>query len=676
MAQELDDDIVDIQAPSQDEDDDIVGVEAQQEAPGFLSRMLSSAQETVTPALETAQDFSTGAAQGLSMGSMDELGGMIGAGIETGLGAIGIGPAAVDAQLAEQGFQVPEESFLQKYRGYQQASEQAQKESAERSPWANVAGQIAGGMTGGAVLGSALGIGAGAGKLKSISDVARDSGKAKAAMELLTRGGKMYAQAAPAIGLEAALTSEQQLIGEDANPMGVAKDVAGGLAFGLPAVLGLNAVSEVAAPSISKTVGKYADKVKGAFASEDQPRLRQIAKSFTEYGQDMGIHPRSHAQDISAGPESFALRDQKAVGTVMGQLEKADNAIGQQVGESLQKAEQRGALIDVSPDIQAAADRVAKIAELIPDLGSTRRSGAAYEKMLTGAPQLSPLELKTLIDDIDSSIGVFKAATNKTPQDTSTLSELMKFRSSISDTLKKGVPEYRLAAERFENFRNVLEQLISGDKPVEVTNKFYGKIRDPESKVFDSIDSIVKNVQRDDAASQPSRTAFVNFMNSMSEFQQKEAARMAQDPTVQKVIPDVQEMRKFILNASDDSVLRGSVKATTQGRSLVPDVKEWVIGKAPTSAAYYAGRISKKLAPKITSAADMSRKVFKAPDTYLNNLSSKLESTPGLGPMGKALRESIEKGDAFKKNAALFTIMQNPNAKLFIEADDLQDEEE
>ena len=51
MNQELDDDIVDIQAPSQDEDDDIVGVEAQQSSPGFLSRMLSGAQEMATPAL-------------------------------------------------------------------------------------------------------------------------------------------------------------------------------------------------------------------------------------------------------------------------------------------------------------------------------------------------------------------------------------------------------------------------------------------------------------------------------------------------------------------------------------------------------------------------------------------------------------------------------------------------
>jgi len=77
-----------------------------------------------------------------------------------------------------------------------------------------------------------------------------------------------------------------------------------------------------------------------------------------------------------------------------------------------------------------------------------------------------------------------------------------------------------------------------------------------------------------------------------------------------------------------------------------------------------------------TKGADLSRKVFKAPDEYLTGLASKLETTPGLGSMGKALNEAIQSGNSPKKNAAIFTIMQNPSAKLLINADDFQDEEE
>ena len=111
MAQELDDDIVDVQAPEQD-DDDIVEVQA---APSLLDKAFMKATSTLTPSPETietigditqaGQDFSIGAAKGATMGALDELGGLVGAGVETGLGAIGIGPAAVDAELAAQGFE-------------------------------------------------------------------------------------------------------------------------------------------------------------------------------------------------------------------------------------------------------------------------------------------------------------------------------------------------------------------------------------------------------------------------------------------------------------------------------------------------------------------------------------------------------------------------------------------
>lgn len=40
------------------------------------------------------------------------------------------------------------------------------------------------------------------------------------------------------------------------------------------------------------------------------------------------------------------------------------------------------------------------------------------------------------------------------------------------------------------------------------------------------------------------------------------------------------------------------------------------------------------------------------------------------------MKESVESGDTYKKNAALFTIMQNPNARVLIGEDDLQDEKD
>jgi hypothetical protein len=38
--------------------------------------------------------------------------------------------------------------------------------------------------------------------------------------------------------------------------------------------------------------------------------------------------------------------------------------------------------------------------------------------------------------------------------------------------------------------------------------------------------------------------------------------------------------------------------------------------------------------------------------------------------MGEALEQAIKNNDVNKRNAVLFTIMQNPNAKVFISAED------
>lgn len=609
----------------------------------------------------TIGDFASGTAKGLSMGALDELGGLASAGIETGVEALGGGTGL-------------NESFMDKYRGYQQASEQAQQEAADRSPVAETIGQIGGGITGGMAVGGLLGVGKAAKGAQSIAEIARNQGKAKAAMELLGRGGSSYLKAAPALALESALTSKEQLIGDEANIPGVLGDVGGSLAFGLPAVLGLEAASQVVAPSVSGKISKVKDRIAEEFADEGNPRLRQLAKSFQTYGRDIGVSPRSHGADIAG--EKFSQRDTKAATNILGSLDSADSKIGQQVGQSIEQATARGATIDISPDIQAAAQRVDDLAKEIPDLGSTRKSAMAFDKMLNGQPNLTPSEVKGLIDDIDAAIGTFKSATNKDAAAVGTLNELLKYRKSISETFKKSVPEYAQAAERFESFRNVLEQLVSGDRPADVTQTFYGNLRNQDQKVYDKIIDMIQNVQKTGQSSQSQRTAFTNFMDALEKFEGQEATR-----GVDSVLPSSQSLRKFILDASDDAVLRGSVRSTTESRSITPDWKEWLIGKAPASGAFLAGKATKtaeKLAqkPLVQQMASMTKSIYNAPAQAVSNLASKLETSGQFKSVGKALREAIENGDSAKKNAALFTIMQNPHSRAFISAEDFPDAEQ
>lgn len=658
--------------------------EQAQAAPTMLDNALSavtpsqSTQDMLLSLPQTGQDFAQGVAGGLSMNSLDELGGALGAGIETGLGALGIGPAAVDAQLQEQGFSVPGTDLTDRYRDYQQGIEQQLQAGSERSPVAETVGQIAGGVTGGMALGGLLGVGKGVANAETLSQIARNQGTSKAALELLKRGGAGYAKASPAIAAEAALTSNEQLIGDNANPAGVAGDVAGGLAFGLPAMIGLEGASQAVAPSIRNKVDRVSKVVSDAFQDEANPRLRQLAKSYKEYGQKLEIHPRDHGQDINGA--KLSQRDQSAASTMLKTFNEADDNLGKDVGNSIERATTRGALVDISPDIATAAQRVSDLATQIPDLGSSRKSASAFDKILNRQSQLTPRELKNLIDDLDSSIGVFKASTNKDPAAVGTLNELMRYRQSVSQTLKDSVPEYAQAAERFESFRNVLEQLISGDRPADVSNLFYGSLKNQDQKVYDKLVDMIQNVQKTGESSQSHRTAFTNFMDALENFQSKETSNLASDASKKQVLPDPGQIRSFLLDASDDSVLRGSVRNTMESRGVMPDVKEWLIGKAPASGAYLTGRATKKLSkivdsPTAQKVAYTARSVFNAPKASVEALATRLENSGQFQSVGKALREAMQNGDSAKKNAALFTIMQNPNARAFISAEDFPDDD-
>jgi len=668
--------------------DDWEDVPLEQGQDDWEDQEVDSMLPSMDTALETGQDFLTGASQGATLGAADEIGGGLAALLEKGAGKLGFGPSAIDEQLEAQGFDIQGNDLGDVYRQYQEAGEQASDLAKERSPYAEFGGQL-----GGALLSStALGLNPAAiqGPKALLGQVASNKGAGQAALALLrgtatsgsrigdaaARGAGMFAQASPALALESAMTSKSDIIGPESDLAGVAEDVGTGLSFGLPAMVGLNVAAD--APGILKDkvgekLGKVTDKVAEAFADEGNPKLRQMAKAYKEYGQELGIHPRSHGQDIAG--QKFSQRDSKAAVGLHDVVDEADTALGVELGQSVEKATARGALIDISSDIQEAAKRVNDLTTIIPDLGSTRKSAAAFDKILNGMPQLTPTEVKNVIDDLDAAIGTFKAATNKDPAAVGTLNELFRHRKAVSDTFKKAVPEYAQAAQRFESFRQVLEQLVSGAKPSDITQVFYGQLRKQDEKVYDKLLDMIQNVQKTGQSSQPYRTAFTNFMDALQGFEAKELSSPVAKPSV---LPTSDSIRKYLLNASDDSVLRGSVRQTTESRSIVPDFKEMIVGKAPSSGAYYAGKLSKNLekkiqGPLVKGTMQMAKVVYNAPAQSISNLASRLETSGNFQQVGKALREAVENGDTAKKNAALFTIMQNPNARAFISSEDFPD---
>lgn len=677
---------------SQEEELDLSGVDEILAKPSLLDRAITRGQELLTPsqftqdvvggALESGQDFSVGAAKGLTMGSLDELGGLVGAGVESGLGALGIGPSAVDEQLAEQGFQGVDESFLAKYRGYQEASEQAVKDAEARSPILSTAGQIAGGITGGVALGGLMGLGQAGAKAKSIAEIARNDGMSKAALELLKRGGINYAKASPAIAAESALTSEADLIGPNAQPMKVAADVAGGLAFGLPAVMGLQAASDVIAPAAMKSAGAIKGKL--AEIAEDSPIMRQMEIAYNKYGKNLKVNPKSEKAILEGVPgveggTPFSLLDTKRAENITKQVLDVDEELGKLVGKSIDDA--KGVTIDVSKFKQDTYDEVLALSQEMPSILKDENFNKIITKVLSrDFKNASPRDIKNTMDDITNAIERIGSYKIPSPELEEAPKLLRKLRTRLDVTLKDTLPEYELASTRFAQHRNAyLEQPIAGRFDPELDDIYYGSMKKGDKKITEAYEDLVKRTTSDSQSADATEARYSKLGEATKKFQAAEDARVAAGQIKAPITADPKVMLDQIKSFADDAAVRRTTRKTQESQAGGAASLKSIVGMGDTgrgfalSTAYRAGRIA--ASKPVTGTANIGRKLYNAPTQSLNTLATKIEATPGLAPLGKALREGIESGNANKKNAALFTIMQNPNARLLISAEDIQDDE-
>jgi hypothetical protein len=685
--QELkDDDILDVDNSEVLSEDDII---EESQPQSFFDRMINKVTpsqetiDTVTGLGESALDFSKGVARGLTLEGLDELGGALGAGVERGLGALGIGPAAVDAQLREQGFTgAVDESLADTYRGYQQNIAQDLKESEERSPFLTMGGQLAGGITSGTALSGLTGIGQAGKGAKAIMDIARDSGKSKAALELLKRGGQTFLEASPIIGLESALTSEKNLIGSDSDIAGVGKDVLGGLAFGAPAVLGLHAATDVIVPGAKKGLEKTGKVISEAV--QDSPMARQAKIAFEKYGQELKINPKSEKlikegiADIEGGKASSLWNTERA-SLITDKILNADKELGKLVGDSIEVSSKAGLKVNAQDIAQETFENIIKLAEELPTVLQDKNFNATMQKILNrNYNSASPKEIKASLEDISNSIDRIKGMKLPTPELEEAANILRKMRASLDSRLKESVPAYREAAERFYQFRrSYMEQPISGRLNPELDDTMYGDMRKGQKKLVEAYEDLVSRATADSDAAQSTEATFAKLRESTKNFEKEELKRLQQGKIQNPVMPGADDFMKQIKDFADDASVRRATRKTQETQAGEKAGLKNILGIGDTgrgavlSGAYQAGRIvSSKPVQKISQ---YGKNLYSAPTEILEGLALKLEANPATASLGKGLKKGLESGDVAKRNAALFTIMQNPNSRALVEEEDIEE---
>lgn len=606
-------------------------------------------------ALESAADLGAGVAQGATFGAADEIGGGLAALIEKGLGYIP-GTGANELKKANEIAGVEDDSLVDMYRQYQGGSEKAFKEASDRSPVLNTVGDIGGSIVSGIaapqLLMGKLGLGAAKGT-KSVYDIYKNKGALKAGAEFLKRSGKNLAVLAPEIAAEGALRSEGNLIGgTDEEQTQVMDDTVGALSFGLPAVLGLDAVTEVAAPAV-KAGGKKVNEAYDNFA-KDHPFLRKMGIGFDKGMQ--GNNPLAES-----GIKKLEAEQMNNSQSLMEQITTADQKLGQEVGNSLKQAEAAGQILDIGQPISKALNALDYSYKTFQDINENSRGRQIFSKIMNGMGDATPTEAHDLLKDVDAFIGKFQAVGNKTSTDMGIIDSLMRVRRELSESMKNQISGYRDAASRFEEFRRLVpETIMSGAVPQDISGVYMGKLKNADAKLFKNLDDMTLNATAQGSGSSEKRKAFINAERGVSEFMQNDLARGV-DP--------VFDGKNFLDNTKKFSDEANYLKDVQTVKSPFVNSNN-VIGaigqfghSGALAASTMAGRVAKPL-------SEISRNAYKMPAEKLNALADKMQNVPGLQSLGQALKDGVANGDQAKKNAALFSILQNPSARLLLDEDE------
>lgn len=619
---------------------------------------------------EDLLDTSRGIGQGLTMGAADELGAIPSSLIESLYNKFN----PTDVDLRSKGFKIDQPGLSDLYRQNQQSIQKEFESSANRSPIGYTAGQLAGGITSGSAIGGALGIGGeAAGDAPKLLDIARDQGKMKALGELLKRGGTTYAQALPTIALEGALSSKKGGLTSLPEAQELGKDVVGSAMFGLPAVMGLQAATEVAAPMARNAANAIKGKVQGIVG--ESPLLRQTKVSY-DYGVK-NINPKSEfAQMIKPGVSGsgiLAHEESSNTNELLDNLMQPRQAIGKDIENSLNQATNDNVIVPFKDKANTILDSIKDVSNVYPGIKKDEKLNYLANK-LAKSESLNPLETHDLIDYTDAFLNKLKPSVQD-PNIGSIIESLNDTRQNLLSTLKQSVPEYAKHAERYSNFMQIPEQLLAGDVPLANKNIFYSRVNNADDRAYLKMRQLVQGSTASGSISKIPKTATNNLIDKMQNFEGSELQKVANgELPASSMNTSTEDFANKLRSYSDKSNARGNTDALAPQTGVTGTIKQVLTGTGETgramvlSGANLAGRLRTPINAGVTKnpVAQISRAIYNAPDATVTALAQKLKGSPGVAKYGEQLEHALSSPDTNRRNQVLFTIMQNPSARAFV----------
>lgn len=498
-------------------------------------------------------------------------------------------------------------NWLDAYRKHQQENEDTYNNAKQRSPVLTTVGEIGGGL--------ALPVGA---------------------VGLAGKGMTTLGKAALGAGTGAvagALGSEGNL--QD-SPEEVAKDAAFGGAFG-GAADPLIKVAGVAGKGIKKVVSPITDEIKDFIAK--RPLLRQTAKSFEE-----GMAGRTF------GGEENRVRlmneKEKAASELSGALEKGQKHASEEYGKVLE-----GVDFKFSPEQSSKFDDVNNILETMKTrTGATNDVNlATLQKMRTGET-VSAQEIKDLQKYLRDNAGKINQG--------ETVDQVLSASKEASNILEQGVPGYGKVNKMYQKVEEPIESFVSNVPTNELDFATRNRIQTEGAKPFATARTAIEKSQ-------------LPFNAGQQQFEQLEQLKKGLT-SLKETHPEVLEkmgitnIDDYFNNIKSQSDVQAINNIINKTGALNKDLGllEYGTAKGAYTLANLSGATAQKAGNVVTK---MSNKLYSASSQSLAPLAKQLEANPSTAYLGKALSNSINETMGNKssasKNAILFSIMQNPEAR-------------
>lgn len=364
----------------------------------------------------------------------------------------------------------------------------------------------------------------------------------------------------------------------------------------------------------------------------NNPFARQTAKAFTEGTKNLGFGGDANRSRVLQGTQDTA----SGITQDLGQGFKNINS---QYGKVLEAHEAPIQLSsDASKSVSDVADALQSGDVNLPkskseDISSRLKQLMNGEMSATDAKQLQ-IDLRNLGSKVE---GPMQSAFSDA--------------ASAVDEGLSDVPGYSDINSQFKQGKTIPESVIS-KAPGEVNQTYMSDMSKPDQNTYQGFKQVIQGGQTAGSAARPAKEALLNLKSTLDSIDPATLKTMGIDPTT---------IMSKIQNQGDLDAIMQAVQGHNPHGGIVSQV---LGGHSLKGGAYRMANLAGQTYGAVAGPmVDSSHSLVTASPEALSGVASKLSENPTTAHLGAALSSSLDSKSEPMKNAALFSIMQNPNAR-------------